>query len=380
MAVMSNEVPILVLHTAQAEHFDRVIHSLCATPGWDVLLLPAHWQRSRLPEIFPGLNIGNWLPEDAIPAHAGRSGPVRLGLLTSGTTGTPKLVWHELNQLRAPATHAAKLGPRVWLQAYEPCSYAGLQVWFAAQASGGQLVPSPADPRQLPETIVRTGIEVISATPSWWRRLLHLWPRGLHYPQLVQASMGGERADQDILDAVARSFRPHGLSHLYATTEAGMIGVVSDRRAGFPLAWLSDTRRCPRIRLDETGVLEVLNSAGDWLHTGDLTRIEGDRVVFAGRTDGQLNIGGRKVSAESVEQALLQTGLFADVQVYARGNPVTGQLLAADVVAAREQEELPIPELKAMLRSTLAGHLMPQLIRWVTKMDITAHGKKRRQP
>ncbi|MCD8481989.1 MAG: hypothetical protein LR015_04505 [Verrucomicrobia bacterium] len=280
--------------------------------------------------------------------------------------------------MQAPARLAHKLEGRIWLQAFEPCSYAGLQVWFSAYLNNGRLVYAGNQPEEVAERICKEGVEVISATPSWWRRLLQTWPTSLPYPQLLQASLGGERVDQDILDAVSKHFNPKGLTHLYATTEAGMILAVKDRKAGFPARWIEDKTRTPTLRLDEHHILHVTLPDGKTVRTGDIIEIIGERAFFAGREDDIINIGGRKIGSGSVESAMLNTGLFADVRVYARSNPITGQLMAADIVCRPGETPLAIAEVKQRLRSSLAGHMVPQVIRWVPQIEMTANGKKSR--
>ena len=68
-------------------------------------------------------------------------------LLTSGTTGVPKLVSHTLASLTAPIK-ARAVGAPVWGTFYDIRRYGGLQIFFRAVLGGGSLVLSSAgEPR-----------------------------------------------------------------------------------------------------------------------------------------------------------------------------------------------------------------------------------------
>ena len=103
----------------------------------------------------------------------------------------------------------------------------------------------------------------------------------------------------------------------------------------------------------------------------------GDRCHFVGRRGGIINVGGAKVNPEEVEAVInLHPGVHASL-VKARRNPITGALVAADVVlnegvieAASLKEEI-----VAACASRLAPHKVPALVRFVPSLTVTAGGK-----
>src|SRR3989441_7187547 len=133
-------------------------------------------------------------------------------LLTSGTTGLPKLVVHTLASL----TGAIKGGgPRasatVWSTFYDIRRYGGLQVLLRALLGGGSLVLSSAQ-ESTGDFLIRAsahGVSHISGTPSHWRRVLMSPLAHRIAPQYVRLS--GEVADQAILDHL-RPFYPEARS------------------------------------------------------------------------------------------------------------------------------------------------------------------------
>lgn len=303
-------------------------------------------------------------------------------LETSGTTGTPKLVRHDFQRLRGRLRGAADPDAR-WLLAYEPAAFAGLQVILTALAAGATLVSaSGAGAAELARLAVRHAVTHISATPSFWRAFLLALDGAA--PPLVAVTLGGEVADQPLLDRLAARFPTAKLRHIYASTEAGALFAVGDGKSGFPAAWLDDGIDGVGLRLSD-GVLEVnspramLGHDGGWLSTGDVVEVRGDRALFAGRLDGRVNVGGVKVSPEVVEQLLLDVPGVRDALVQAAANPVTGHILTALVVPAPGAEET---ALRAAIRTAVADlppAARPRLVTLTGSIALGAAGKKTRK-
>jgi acyl-coenzyme A synthetase/AMP-(fatty) acid ligase len=315
-----------------------------------------------------------------------------LVLFSSGTTGTPKGIQHDWSTIAASGRFVPeRLHGRTWYIAYEPAGFAGLQVLFAARSSGGSLVMPRvgATFREHAELIAQHRVEVISATPTWWRMLISAWPTHLAVPELLQVTLGGEIVDQATLDLVNRFFNPAQLTHVYASSEAGTAIVVSDGAAGFPEEWL-DTERTVPLRIKD-GMLEVrspfrmrayVNAADPttddgWLPTGDVVTVRAGRCHFVGRADQRLNVGGSKVTPEEVEECLQQQPDILDCLVYGKHNPIMGTLLVADIVPAHA-DSFDAVALRRKLGSSLPPYKIPQLFRVVREIAISANGKKRR--
>ena len=114
-----------------------------------------------------------------------------------------------------------------------------------------------------------------------------------------------------------------------------------------------------------------------WLITGDLVKVDGNRVYFQGRTDDMLNVGGAKVYPQEVEEFLLSCPGVTEVRVRSIPNPMSGQLLAADVVLAHGYEpDVHRVELMRLCQATLPSHKAPRLIRVVPEIQIRDSGKK----
>ncbi len=156
-------------------------------------------------------------------------------LLTSGTTGRPKLVVHTLASLagaiEAGATPADGV---VWSTFYDIRRYGGLQIFLRAALTGTSLVLSSAQ-ESTADFLARAGahgVTHISGTPSHWRRASMSSSAHLIAPEYVRLS--GEIADQAILNHLRSLYPQARIAHAFATTEAGVVFDVNDGLVGFP--------------------------------------------------------------------------------------------------------------------------------------------------
>jgi acyl-coenzyme A synthetase/AMP-(fatty) acid ligase len=315
-------------------------------------------------------------------------------LFTSGTTGKPKLVHHYWKALLEGVINRSldkNQGAR-WLVPYQPHSFAALQVILSALLSSGTLVfPEHGDFKAYVQAVADHAITHISATPTFWRAFL-LAAAGQEFPSLQQVTLGGEAVDQATLDRLRTTFPHARVSHIYASSEAGTLFSVHDGRAGFPAEWLDqEIRGSIHLRI-RNGGLEVLTprrmrsyASGQppplledgWLITGDLVERRGDRVVFCGRTDRIINVGGLKVSPDEVEDFLLSHPSVREAKVYSIPSPLAGQIVGAQVIADPGSDvESVLSELRTYCARHLPPHKRPRSLSCVLHIAMAESGKK----
>ena len=271
-------------------------------------------------------------------------------LATSGTTGEPKWFSHSLVSLTANTKHSQQLQALCWALLYQPFRFAGLQVVLQALLSGADLVDA-ADhqPLALTSLLKQSKVTAISATPSLWRQLLMTGLLG--EVNLKHITLGGEIADQSVLDKLSRLFPKAKLRHIYASTETGVGFVVTDGLAGFPATWLEDASLAVTIKVSgkhhllvkpSHQVCQTLKQQTDeqgYVDTLDKVQIVDDRVVFLGRATGTINVGGNKVHPEKVEQVILQCSDISQAVVYAKKSALMGELVVADITIVNTDDE-----------------------------------------
>lgn len=306
--------------------------------------------------------------------------PPLVYLTTSGTTGIPKLIGHTWERLSASIKRVDR--PAKWLLTYHPASFAGMQVVLTAALNGHGLVwERNATISALAEAAVNHAPNSVSGTPTFWRGFLAALGSNAHRVPIRAATLGGEATDQRLIDQIRSRFPSTVIRHIYATTELGVVFSVSDGRAGFPAAWLDVPPGHIHLRIVD-GVLHVARgnqrtpAETNWFDTGDLVEVDGDRVVFTGRADSIINVGGAKVQPERVEAVLLSHPQVHDARVYAIRNPVVGQLVATDVVPLIE--DLDVAALLAHARTHLSREAVPRRVNLVSELVMSAAGKKPR--
>ena len=341
---------------------DRVL-SLSGTDVIDVSELGADGDDLDLPESMPLL------------------------VLTTGTTARPKAARHDWQRLMEPARRRSGSADERWLLAFNLNQFAGLQVLLHVMASGGCLViPDSIQPRDALDAMRRHGVTHLSATPTFWRFLVALLGNDAEgAPPLVQATLGGEAASEQVLDDIRRLFPRARVSHVYASTEAGSGVSVTDGLQGLPVSVLErgpdadvqfrivDGQLEVRSNVGMFGYLGAEDDAGAdavWRATGDLVEIRGDRICFVGRSTETINVGGVKVHPLTIEEAAATVPGVHMAHAYARSNPVSGQIVALDVVAdpATDREELE-DRIRAACES-LPPAAQPRRIRFVEELAL----------
>jgi acyl-CoA synthetase (AMP-forming)/AMP-acid ligase II len=246
---------------------------------------------------------------------------------------------------------------------------------------------------ELAELARRDATTHLSGTPTFFRLLLSTaQPDLLAGLSLKQITLGGEPVDQPILDALRRRFPDALMTHIYASTEAGVGFSVHDGKAGFPASYLGTTGGATQLRIvdDELqvhtrgGMRRYLDEPREsfddaWLATGDLVRVDEDRVYFLGRRSERINVGGNKLSPAEVEQVLHGIEGIRGARVYGRPNPLTGQIVCADIVLppGADAGEMRL-RILSTCRAQLPAYKVPRILRFVERLEMTPAGKTAR--
>jgi acyl-coenzyme A synthetase/AMP-(fatty) acid ligase len=322
--------------------------------------------------------------------------PTEWLMLTSGTSGVPKIVNHSLEGLTGAivADGPARGAPPVWATFYDIRRYGGLQIFLRAVIGGGSMVLSePGEP--IADYVARLrdkAVTHISGTPSHWRKLLMSGAAAGFSPRYVRLS--GEIADQAVLDGLRRAFPEASIGHAYASTEAGVGFAVNDGLEGFPVAMIGESRDgvemkvvdgSLRIRSRRTAHAYVgpqaaaLTDSDGFVDTGDMVELRGDRYHFVGRRGGIINIGGLKVHPEEIEAIINRHAEVRMSRARSRRSPITGAIVVADVILAESCDVGRSDDIREKIladcRASLAPHKVPAMIKFVAELDVTTAGK-----
>lgn len=312
-------------------------------------------------------------------------------LLTSGTTGAPKMPVHTCASLTAPINSGQfQESDVVWGTFYDIRRYGGLQIFLRAILGRGSFVLSSTD-ESAGDYLARLrehAVTHVSGTPSHWRRALMSPAVRAISPRYVRLS--GEIADQAILNALRAAYPQASVGHAYASTEAGVGFEVDDGLEGFPASKIGASG--PVEMKIEDGSLRIRSArtAGCYLgedapvlvddegfvDTGDVVERRGDRYYFLGRKSGMINVGGLKIYPEEIEMIINRHPAVRVSVVRSRKSPITGSLVVAEIVLKGEPDIANVRrEIMTLCNENLSPHKIPATLRFVPTLDVGTAGK-----
>lgn len=215
-------------------------------------------------------------------------------------------------------------------------------------------MPERFDPLEIRRMTEEGEINAISAVPSLWRIVLEdtkiLEPVGhlIRWIEIGSQYMSGKEKQ-----ALRGLFTNAKIVQHYGLTEASRstlldVSSASERELETVGQAVGEVRlrigkdghigiRGPhvaigRLRLD--GTIVPLSDSEGYFETQDLGRIEGEKLIFLGRADDQINISGKKISSEAIEAEInaLVPSSYGKIGVSALSDPMRGEkaLLAVE--------------------------------------------------
>ncbi|MFE3959151.1 Pls/PosA family non-ribosomal peptide synthetase [Nocardia sp. NPDC059091] len=314
-------------------------------------------------------------------------------IFTSGSTGTPKGVAVTHRNAAAFVDAEARLflqdtpigpGDRV-LAGLSVAFDASCEEMWLAWRHGACLVPAP---RALVRTgadlgpwLVRREISIVSTVPT----LAATWPAEALEPVRLLI-FGGEAVPPELAERLAgNQDSEREVWNTYGPTEATVVACAALLDGGFPIriglpldGWdltVVDAAGDPvgegesgELVIGGVGLARYLDPAKDaekyaplpsvgWeraYRSGDLVRNDREGLVFLGRADDQIKLGGRRIELGEIDNALRHlpgvTGAAAAIRTTKAGNKIlvgylTGPGADYDLTAARTilAEQLPAP-------------------------------------
>lgn len=306
-------------------------------------------------------------------------------VLTSGTTGKPKCARYLWSDLIKQVRGSVRSRGTRWLLTYHLNHFAGIQMFLHVLVNRAALVvPDSGSVSEMLATARANEVTHISASPTFWRfTMAQLQAEDQPLPGLKQITLGSEVVTPSLLESLKRLFPEVRISQVYASTEAGSCVAVADGRAGLPVSILDYDEDAPvRFRIEDgelfiysrhgmRGFLgENGNVQGEWRPTGDLVRIEGDRIVFLGRRSERINVGGVKVHPVHVEDVVSSVEGVKLVKAYGHPNAIMGQIVAVDIVLEDGADEEGVEERVFEACLCLDRHSRPRLVNVVPELEI----------
>lgn len=306
----------------------------------------------------------------------------QMTLFTSGTTGKPKKVVHNISTLTRSVRLGEKYAGQIWAYAYNPTHMAGLQVFFQAFENQNTLVNVFSKSRgEVYRLIADKHITHISATPTFYRLLL---PFEHTYDSVVRVTFGGEKSDLHLYDIIGKIFPHAKINNVYASTEAGSLFAAKGDCFQIPES-IRDRLKVVEgellIHKSLLGSSDSFSFTDDYYSSGDLIEWVDEAngmFRFKSRKDELINVGGYKVNPGEVEMEIMDIEGVDQAIVYGKTNSILGNVLCADVVLGRDVQ-LNELDIKKHLMSRLQDFKIPRRIKFVEEIPLTRTGKIKRQ-
>lgn len=282
----------------------------------------------------------NLLFEDIIEnQHSG------LILFSSGSTGEPKAMLHDLSVLLDSYKNkrAKKLSIMVFLMFDH---IGGINTLFNVLSMGAKaVIPENRNPETIARIIEIEGVNILPTSPTFLNMLLlsdALKKYNMNSIRMI--TYGTEPMPETLLLRVKKQFPKVKLLQTFGTSETGITQISSRSSTSLDIK-IEDPDLEYKIVDGElwikskTQIAGYLNtsmenfSTDGWFKTGDLIEERDDGYIkIIGRKTDIINVGGEKVSPVEVESCLMTIDGVADCVVFGESNSLTGQNVSAYIV------------------------------------------------
>lgn len=366
-------------------YFSNLVKALASNAP--IVLLDADLNANEINGIDENkVNVAESLPtkekmsmEELIEAL--RKSSSEITIFTSGTTGQPKKVVHNVQNLTRSVRQGEKYIGQIWAYAYNPTHMAGLQVFFQAFMNQNTLVNVFNKSRaEVYELIESRNVTHISATPTFYRLLL---PFEKEFPLVQRVTLGGEKSDSKLYENITKIFPAAKINNVYASTEAGSLFAAKGDAFQLPeklrdkFKILDDELLIHRSLLGQS---DNFKFEDDYYHSGDLIEwVDEEKGLFRfkSRKNELINVGGYKVNPEETERAILNINGVLQTLVYGKPNSILGNVLCAEV-KLEKGSALTEFDIRNMLKEKLQDFKIPRRIKFVDSFSLTRTGKIKR--
>ena len=298
--------------------------------------------------------------------HAG------LVLFSTGTTGRPKAILHDLSLFMQRFETRRPTLKTINFLLFDHIG--GLNTLLHTLFNKGTVIaPKSRSVEDILTTCTEYEIEVLPTTPTFLRMMLM---SGL-IPDSVSESLriityGTERMDQPTLDALCELLPNVDFRQTFGMSELGIVRVKSESRNSLFMKVGGEgveTRVVDNVLeiRSKTRMLGYLNAESPfdkdgWYNTKDIVEERDGYYKVTGRTSEVINVGGLKFMASEVERIALEFEHVELAKAEGKPNPITGQHVELTVQSS-VNHDIDKAGLKAFLSEKLSNHMMPKRLK-----------------
>jgi long-chain acyl-CoA synthetase len=316
-----------------------------------------------------------------------------LVLFSSGSTGESKAGVHDLLWLLDKFKVRRRSLRTISFLLYDHIG--GINTMLHTLSNGGCLVTVlERSPDEVLAAIEKYQVELLPTSPTFINLvLLGEAYRRHNLDSLKTVTYGTEPMPESTLLRFNSLFPEINLQQTYGLSE---VGILRSKSRTSDSLWVKIGGEGFQTRVVD-GVLQIkaksamlgyLNAPSPftvdgWLNTGDAVEVDGEYLKILGRTSEIINVGGEKVYPAEVESIIKEMQTVADVTVFGEKNPITGNIVCADVLPAfrvtdASRKEF-IGNLKRHCRQNLQGYKVPVKVNLVSDQQHSERFKKIRR-
>lgn len=314
-----------------------------------------------------------------------------LVLFSSGSTGRAKAALHDLcgilEKFRVPRQKLRALSFLLFDH------IGGINTLLYQLSNAGCLVTvDDRSPEAVLAAVEKYKVELLPASPTFFNLILL---SGAHQKyglkDLKIMTYGTEPMQESVLKRFHAIYPHIKLQQTYGLSE---VGILRSKSKSSDSLWVKiggegfETRVVKGILQikAQSAMLGYLNEPSPftedgWFNTGDLVEVDGEYVRFLGRESEVINVGGEKVHPAEVESVIQEVAEVAETVVYGQSNPISGQMVCADVTLhgpAADAKAL-ILKIKKYCAQKLQPYKVPVKIRIIEGALHSARYKKMRR-
>ena len=282
-----------------------------------------------------------------------------LVLFSSGTTGVPKVMVHNLTELAESLKPPKKIRNLNFLLFLLFDHIGGINTLLNCLNNGSAItIPANRNPEYILQIIQDKKVQILPTSPTFLNLMLMTENfSSYNLSSLKMITYGTERMPQTLLDKLKLKIPTVKFLQTFGTSETGILKTESKSSTSLFFKIVDEDYQF-KIENDQlflkskNQVKGYLNQESDqfldegWFATGDLVETDGDGYMkVVGRMNKIINVGGLKVLPKEVEDVILQVENVIDATVFSRDNAITGQMVCAEVVINENSDKAAMKKL-----------------------------------
>lgn len=320
------------------------------------------------------------------------TGQAGLILFSSGTTGKPKAMLHNLDML--VESYASRRSKDINILLFLLFDHiGGINTLLNVAAMGATVtIPLERTPDHVCAMIELHKVALLPASPTFLNLILISGAVSRYdLSSLRMITYGTEPMPEGLLLKLRKEFPRTKFLQTFGTSETGIVSTSSKASDSVFMKFddsaieyrVVDGELWLRSKRQILGYLNhsMSNFTDDgWFKTGDMVEEQDDGYLrINGRNKEVINVGGQKVLPAEVESVLMKLPFVIDCKAYAHPNALTGHTVAANVVlsgddASSHKER--ISQIRQFSKTSMDAYKVPTKINVVHQIEYSPRFKK----